>query len=176
MFENLKKFIADTIGEPERATGFADDDYRLATAALLIHVANVDGAIDPPERQRLRQLIEDQFGLDAADTTRLIERAEQSDKESVDFFHFTNVLKRALDDDGRHKIIEMMWNVVFADGEVTEFEENIVWRIAGLLGVSNRDRVMLRQKVADEPQGRPEHDGPWSGTRAPAAEPELDKG
>ena len=176
MFENLKKFIADTIGEPERTTGFADDDYRLATAALLIHVANVDGAIDPPERQRLRQLIEDQFGLDTADTTRLIERAEQSDKESVDFFHFTNVLKRALDDDGRHKIIEMMWNVVFADGEVTEFEENIVWRIAGLLGVSNRDRVMLRQKVAEEPQGQPEHDGPWSGTKAPAVDPEPDQG
>jgi uncharacterized tellurite resistance protein B-like protein len=165
MFENLRKFIADTVGQPERTSGFADDDYRLATAALLIHVANVDGAIDPPERQRLRQLIEDQFGLDAADTTRLLERAEQSDKEAVDFFHFTNVLKRALDDDGRHKIIEMMWDVVFADGAVTEFEENVVWRIAALLGVSNRDRVMLRQKVADEPHPAPAHEGPWSSAK-----------
>ncbi len=175
MFERLKKFIGDTVGQPERTIGFADDDYRLATAALLIHVANVDGAIDPPERQRLRQVIEDQFGLGAADTTRLIERAEQSDKESVDFFHFTNVLKRALDDDGRHKIIEMMWDVVFADGEVSEFEENVVWRIAALLGVSNRDRVMLRQKVAEEPPPVPEHDGPWSGTASRPAEPEPDK-
>ena len=175
MFESLKKFINDTVGQPERTTGFADDDYRLATAALLIHVANVDGAIDPPERQRLRQVIEDQFGLSAGDTTRLIERAEQSDKESVDFFHFTNVLKRALDDDGRHKIIEMMWDVVFADGDVTEFEENVVWRIAALLGVSNRDRVMLRQKVADEPHSPPEHEGPWSGAKPSAVDPEPDK-
>ena len=175
MFENLKKFINDTVGQPERTIAFADDDYRLATAALLIHVANVDGAIDSPERQRLRQVIVDQFGLEAADTTRLLERAEQSDKESVDFFHFTNVLKRALDDEGRHKIIEMMWDVVFADGDVTEFEENVVWRIAALLGVSNRDRVMLRQKVAHEPHPASEHDGPWSGGQTNVITPEPDK-
>ena len=164
MFDLLKNFIADTIGRSDAdRTSFAEDDYRLATAALLIHVANVDGKIDPPERSRLREIIEARFGLDAAATTQLIERAEQSDKEAVDFFHFTNVLKRSLDDDGRHKIIEMMWDVVFADGEVTEFEENVVWRIAELLGVSTRDRVMLRQKVAEEPRPAPGIEGPWSG-------------
>ena len=164
MFDLLKKFIADTTRADAGTAAFAEDDYRLATAALLIHVANVDGKIDPPERQRLREVIEARFGLDAAATTRLIEMAEQSDKEAVDFFHFTNVLKRQLDDDGRHKIIEMMWDVVFADGEVTEFEENVVWRIAELLGVSTRDRVMLRQKVADEPHPDAPPAGPWSGT------------
>ncbi len=162
MFDLLKKFITDTTSRPE-ADGavFAENDYRLATAALLVHVANVDGKFDAAERKRLREVIEERFGLDDEMTTRLIARAEQSDKEAVDFFHFTSVLKRVLDDDGRHKIIEMMWDVVFADGEVTEFEENVVWRVAELLGVSTRDRVMLRQKVADEP--RPDlADGPWS--------------
>lgn len=171
MFDLLRKFIADTTGRSDAdQPAFADDDYRLATAALLIHVANVDGKIDPPERLRLRDVIEARFGLDDAATTQLIAAAERSDKEAVDFFHFTNVLKRSLDDAGRHKIIEMMWDVVFADGEVTEFEENVVWRIAELLGVSTRDRVMLRQKVAQAP--KPAGDdapvaGPWS-SGAPA--------
>ena len=164
MFEALKKFIADTSRRPEGDGGFAENDYRLATAALLIHVANVDGKVEPAERQRLREIIEQRFGLDEAATTRLIERAERSDKEAVDFFHFTNILKRSLDDDGRQKIIEMMWDVVFADGEVTEFEENVVWRIAELLGVSTRDRVLLRQKVAEEPHAAATVEGPWSGT------------
>ncbi len=164
MFDLLKTFISETIGRSDAGQpAYAENDYRLATAALLIHVANVDGKIDPPERLRLRELIEARFGLDDAATTRLIEAAEQSDKEAVDFFHFTNVLKRSLDDDGRHKIIEMMWDVVFADGAVTEFEENVVWRIAELLGVSTRDRVMLRQKVAEEPHPSPAIEGPWSG-------------
>ena len=103
-----------------------------------MHVANVDGRIDQAERVKLRDVIERRFGLDAAATTLLIETAEKSDRESVDFFHFTNVLKRQLDDAGRHRIIEMMWGVVFADGgwgDVSEFEENVVWRIAELLGV-----------------------------------------
>ena len=167
ILDSLRTFIADTTGKAAPGVGFEDGDYRLAPVALLVHVANVDGGMDPPERQRLRALIEDRFGLDAAATTRLIERAEQSDRESVDFFHFTSVLKRALDAAGRQKIIEMMWDVVFADGTVTEFEENVVWRVAELLGVSTRDRVLLRQKVADEPQVHPGDEapagaGPWS--------------
>jgi len=167
MFDLLRKFVHDVSSRGEGQADFADDDYRLATAALLVHVANVDGKIDPAERTRLREIIEQRFGLDAAATTRLIEKAEESDREAVDFFHFTNVLKRSLDDAGRHKIIEMMWDVVFADGEVSEFEENVVWRIAELLGVSTRDRVMLRQKVAEEPRPEAGFDGPWSGGTAP---------
>lgn len=166
MFDLLKTFIADTVGRADGPADFAEDDYRLATVALLVHVANVDGTIDPQERARLRQIIETRFGLDAAATTRLIERAERSDREAVDFFQFTNVLKHTLDDDGRHKIIAMMWDVVFADGEMSEFEENVVWRIAALLGVSNRDRVMLRQKAAEEPHPAPASPGPWSGSAA----------
>ena len=170
MFDTLRKFMSDVASAPERDAGFAHDDYRLATAALLVHIANVDGKFDPAERTRLRDIIKERFGLDAAATRRLIEEAEESDREAVDFFHFTNVLKRSLDDDGRHKIIEMMWDVVFADGVVSEFEENVVWRIAELLGVSNRDRIMLRQKVADEPHGKAAETGivgPWSSAGSP---------
>ena len=166
MFEALKRFIADVSSRPDDAGSFAPDDYQLATAALLVHVAAVDGRIDAAERIRLREVIEKRFGLDAAATTLLIEKAEESDREAVDFFHFTNVLKRRLDDEGRHRIIAMMWDVVFADGEVSEFEENVVWRIAELLGVSTRDRVALRRKAADEEHDGPESPGPWSGAPA----------
>ena len=163
MFDALRKFIADVSSAPDGVPEFADDDYRLATAALLVHVANVDGRTDAAERMRLRAIIEQRFGLDRAATTRLIAKAEESDREAVDFFHFTNVLKRSLDDEGRHKIITMMWEGVFADGAVTEFEENVVWRIAELLGVSNRARIALRQRVAEDPAAEPP--GPWSSAK-----------
>lgn len=168
MLDALRKFMADVTSTPGGTPAFAEDDYRLATAALLVRVANIDGAIDEAERVRLRQIIEDRFELDGAATSRLITQAEASDREAVDFFQFTHVLKSTLDDDGRHKIIEMMWDIVFADGEVSEFEENVVWRIAELLGVSNRDRILLRRKVAAEPHpdavGNANPAGPWSRT------------
>jgi uncharacterized tellurite resistance protein B-like protein len=164
MFEILKSFIAEVTGPTAPEREFLDGDYRLATAALLVHAANADGLIASAERVRLRAIIETQFGLDAAATSRLIALAEQSDKEAVDFFHFTNVLKRALDDGARHKIIEMMWDIVFADGVVTEFEENIVWRVAELLGVSTRDRVLLRQKASGVVPPEEAGPGPWGAT------------
>lgn len=161
MFDSLKAFIADITGPSAPEREFLDGDYRLATAALLVHAANADGVIDASERIKLRAIIETEFGLDAGATSRLIALAEQTDKEAVDFYHFTSVLKRALDDTGRHKVIEMMWNIAFADGEVTEFEENAVWRVAELLGVSTRDRVLLRQKAAGDGETDDGAAGPW---------------
>jgi len=55
---------------------------------------------------------------------------------------------RSVDEEGRLRIVEMMWELVYADGQVTEFEDNVVWRAADLLGVSSRDRIELKQRVA----------------------------
>jgi uncharacterized tellurite resistance protein B-like protein len=161
MFDNLKHFLAEFSGSTAERE-FYEDDYRLAAVALLVHLAEADGAIDGPEKIRLREIIERGFGLDDQATARLIATAQRSDHEAVDFYHFTNVLKRALDEPGRLRIIEMMWEIAFADGHVHELEENIVWRIAELLGISSRDRIALRQRVAAEPHGEAPPAGPWS--------------
>jgi uncharacterized tellurite resistance protein B-like protein len=161
MFDALKSFIAELAGADSAEKSFAEDDYRLAAAALLVHVAAADGETDDAERRRLKTVIEERFGLDDAATARLIEKAEESDRDAVDFYQFTSVLKRALDEDGRLKVVEMMWDIAFADGEIHEFEENTVWRVAELLGVSTRDRVLLRQRVGDELRSGAGRNGPW---------------
>jgi uncharacterized tellurite resistance protein B-like protein len=165
MFDKLKDFMADLSGAPA-ARDFAPDDYRLAAASLLVHLVHADGVVNAAESRRLRELIAQNFALDAQATTRLIRTAEQSDKEAVDFYHFTNTLKRSLDDFGRMKIVEMMWEIAFADGTVTELEGNIVARIAELLSVSPHDRVRLRHEVSAERDRAPSDAGPWSGKLA----------
>jgi len=150
MFDALKQFITEMSRASGAERAFREDDYRLAAAVLLVHVAGVDGETDPAERQKLKEIIEARFGLDARATRELIEQAEASDRDAVDFYRFTSILKRALDDQGRSKLIEMMWDMAFADGTISEFEENTIWRVAELLGVSTRDRVLSRQRVADE--------------------------
>jgi len=70
----------------------------------------------------------------------------------VDLYHFTSLINRSLDEPGRLGIVEMMWEIVLADGRVTEFEDNLMWRAADLLGVSSRDRIALRQRVGGEQQ------------------------
>lgn len=165
MLDRLRKFISDVSGLGEEATApFAEDDYRLAAAALLVHVVNADGTTAAAELARLRAVVEAGFGLDEEATASLLAKAEESDREAIDFYSFTSVLKRMLDDDGRRKIVEMMWDVAFADGVVDELEENTIWRVAELLGVSSRERVSLRQRVAREASGSTgvAAVGPWN--------------
>jgi uncharacterized tellurite resistance protein B-like protein len=162
MFDALKNFITEVSGVEPPTRRFNEEDYRLAAVALLVHVANVDGNTDLAERRRLKAIIGEWFGLDTKAAAELIATAEQSDREAVDFYHFTSVLKRALDDDGRQKIVEMLWDIAYADGAADEFEENTIWRIAELLSVSTRDRVMLRQRVAGRAAEAGPFEGPWS--------------
>jgi len=156
----LKSFIAEVAGAEAAVRSFGEEDYHLAAVALLIRVANVDGQTDLAERRRLKRIIEEWFGLDAKAASELIMMGEQSDREAVDFYHFTSVLKRALD--GCQKIVEMLWDIAYADGVVDEFEENTIWRIAELLGVSTRDRVLLRQRVAEKMPRDTPFEGPWA--------------
>ena len=78
----------------------------------------------------------------------MLRDARQSEQEAVDLYHFTSLVKRRLNAEGRAKLIEMMWEIAYADGAVHEFEDNVVWRVAELIGVEARERVLLRQQVA----------------------------
>lgn len=147
MFDALKSFIADLTGEASRPKPFESADYQLAAAALLVHIASIDGDFDNDERSRIRELVMDRFGLPPEEAQALIAAAWESERDAVDLYRFTSVLKRRLDEDGRRQVVGMLWDMAHADGAVHEFEENVVWRVAELLGVSTRERVELRQEA-----------------------------
>jgi uncharacterized tellurite resistance protein B-like protein len=148
MLDSLKKFFSELAVKP--ANRFDENDYRLAAAALLIHVMSVDGAASDAEREVLRTVLKSQFELDDAALDELIEAATEADREAIDLYHFTSLLNRVLDEAGRLRVVEMMWELVYADGRVNEFEDNVVWRTADLLGISSRQRITLRRRVAGE--------------------------
>ncbi|WP_417667765.1 TerB family tellurite resistance protein [Roseibium sp.] len=148
MLTALKHFIREiTLGDSGKVS-FAEDDKRLAAAALLFHLIDVDGVIEEAESRKLRDILQSRYSLNDAETTELIKAARQRDSEAVDLYGFTSVLKRTADEAERLEIVEMMWEIVYADGHVHEFEDNTIWRVAELLGISTRDRMTLRQKVA----------------------------
>ena len=78
------------------------------------------------------------------------ESGQWADREAVDLYRFTSLLNRSLDDAGRLRIVEMMWQIVYADGKVNEFEDNVIWRAADLLHVSSRDRIEMRRRVSGQ--------------------------
>ena len=150
MLDKLRQFISDVIspaGETHRH--FDETDYRLAATALLIHVISLDGAPSEAEMKKLHSLLEYRFQLDHGTADQLIADATLVEGEAVDLYHFTSIIMRSVNEQGRLRIIEMMWELVHADGRVSEFEENVVWRAADLLGISSRDRINLKHRVAE---------------------------
>ncbi|GLQ12161.1 hypothetical protein GCM10007913_40940 [Devosia yakushimensis] len=140
MFEAITRLF----NKPESA--LSDHDPKLAVAALLVHLASVDGQVNQEERRAIKGGLMDYYDLDEAAVERLVEQATLRDAEAVDFYKFTSALS-SLDNDERLEIVRMMWMVVFADKKNHELEDNMVWRVAELIGVSSRDRTLLRQQI-----------------------------
>jgi uncharacterized tellurite resistance protein B-like protein len=149
MLDGLRQFIADVVSPTaHQDRTFDETGYRLAATALLIHVISLDGKPSDVENRKLHSLIESRFGLDPGTADRLIASATLVEGEAVDLYHFTSVIMRSVNEEGRLRIVEMMWELVFADGQASEFEDNVVWRAADLLGISSRDRIELKHRIA----------------------------
>ena len=150
MFVAFRQFVSALADGEKHPSRFVENDYRLAAAALLVHAASIDGEMSAVVRTKLYAVIKRAFDLDQEETNELLADATEAEHEAVDLYHFTSLINRSLDEAGRARIIEMMWEIVYADGRVTEFEDNLIWRAADLLGISARERIALRQRVAGE--------------------------
>jgi uncharacterized tellurite resistance protein B-like protein len=153
MLDGLRQFIADIVSPDVQKGAFDETDYRLAATALLIHVVSLDGEPTTEEKRKLRSLIETRFKLDPGSADQLIGSATRAEGDAVDLYRFTSVIMREVDEAGRLRVVEMLWEMVFADGKVTEFEDNVLWRAADLLGISGRDRIELKHRVAEQQAG-----------------------
>ncbi|WP_342640382.1 TerB family tellurite resistance protein [Rhodoligotrophos ferricapiens] len=130
----------------------SDQALELAMAALLVRASVIDDVINEAEFARIEEVLTRRFGLSQEAVRTLIEEARHAEAEAIDLYRFTRVVTDHLDQEGRKVFIGMLWEVVLADGRIDPYEENLVWRVAELIGVSTRDRVTLR-KAAQERLG-----------------------
>lgn len=146
-WDKLKDISERFTGAEPEGENLGEEEIRLAAAALLVHATIVDGEVARSETLVLRDVLERRFNLNHGQAGRLITQAAQKEKDAVDLYGFTSVLTRRLDRTGRLQIVEMLWEIVIADGVIHELEANLVWRAAELLGVTSRDRIRLKKTV-----------------------------
>jgi len=146
MLSSLKKLLA-IFEERGDGPGLQLGDLRLATAALMVHAAAIDGRVEAAERTSLYRLLTSHFLLGKGEAEELLESAELIERDAIDIYSFTRVIQAHLSQDKRQEIVRLMWEVVVADGKVHPYESNLVWRASELIGVSTRDRVAMRQEV-----------------------------
>ncbi len=122
-------------------------EARLAAAALLVEQARVDGDFDDRERRHIFDLLSERFTLNQEETDTLIQAAGEAVDQSSQLYAFTRVIKDHYTPEQRIDMIEMLWEIAYADGRVDHFEANLMRRVGGLIHVSDRDRGEARKRV-----------------------------
>src|SRR5690606_8951937 len=125
----------------------AADELRLAAAALLVEAARMDGEIGEAERSTIDGLLRERFGLDEAETAELMDMAEAAAMRSTQIFGFTQTVNAGYSAEERIAMIEMLWEVVYADGKLHHYEANLLRRIAGLIHVPDPVSGAARKRV-----------------------------
>ncbi len=143
MLDRIKAFLSG----PETDDRQRFDDIEVAVAALLVRAATTDAEFGDEERGTIRRIIAETFKLSPWDIDRLIAVAEGEEAETMDLFRWTQAIKRDYDEEKRIALIEKMWEVVYADGILDDFEANLLRRVAGLIYVPDRESGQARQRV-----------------------------
>ncbi len=150
MIKRLKALL-DRHGKDKGKASAADQEetLRVATAALLMEAACMDGHIDAAEQATITDLLIGQFGLEKAEAEELAEAGRQAVSESNELYKFSRTIKDNFDHDDRVRMIEMLWAVAYADGQVHDYESNLVRRVCGLIYVSDPESGHARKRVME---------------------------
>ncbi|MEE8445838.1 MAG: TerB family tellurite resistance protein [Alphaproteobacteria bacterium] len=154
MLESLKDFLQIRKGRAAAGDGrHSTSELQLAAAALMVEAAQMDGEFDGTERARIGDLLRGRFELEAGDVDSLIEAAEIRADMASGLHGFTSEIRRHFDHAERIAMVEMLWDVVYADGILHDFEANMLRRVAGLLYVTDRENGEARKRALGRRDG-----------------------
>jgi uncharacterized tellurite resistance protein B-like protein len=143
MIDRLKAWLT----EGEEPAGGKAHEVATAVASLLMEAGQVDGHLDEPERAAARQLLKRYFALTDAAARGIAAEAEQQAKRSTQLFGTTRLINERFSRAQRIELIEMLWEVAYADGVLDPLEDTMLRRVAGLLDVSDHERGAARLRV-----------------------------
>jgi uncharacterized tellurite resistance protein B-like protein len=152
MLSGLYHFLEQhLVGETKPDTSV--DPVAVAACALLLELAHADGLVAPSEIARIQEFLDEEFGLDEEKFREIVSLAERARQESVDYFHFTHLIRERLSKEDRVRLVEAIWKVVAADGRVDAMEDNLAKRMAELLGLQHPEVIAAKLRVTGATDG-----------------------
>ena len=147
MLRSIRNFFEQNILSPAADAASADDHaLQLAAASLLIEIARADFEIHDAERQAITASIQGFFGLSDEETQDLVKLAEAEAEQATCLFEFTALVNEHFSYAQKLKVIDMMWQVSFADAHKDKYEEHLIRKVAELVYVSHADFIRLREQ------------------------------
>ncbi len=124
---------------------FEPTELQIAVSKILVRTAKIDDEFHILEEQKILELLTKYFSLNDEDSKNLMELGISEEKSATDLYAYTNTIKKSLELSERKKIIEMMWQIIVTDDNFDPYENNLVWRVAELIGISTRERVQIKK-------------------------------
>lgn len=135
--------------EPDMQAGPDQHGLQLATAALLFEMLRADDDEHPEERCTLERALQTCFALSESETRQLAQLAEREAAESVSLYQFTGLINRHFSRDEKIRVVEMLWQIAYADARLDRYEEALVRKIAELIHVPHREFMQAKHRVLE---------------------------
>ncbi len=154
MLESIKNFFKSSMSpSPDAEKVEREPDIRLAACALLLELAQADEEFTDDERQHLESAIRRQYGLDQAEAEKLIMLAQEARDEAIDLWQFTNLIAENYSLGQKMVLAEIMWGLVYSDGELADKEDYLMRKICNLLRLEPGYLAEARKRAGDsEPE------------------------
>ena len=133
--------------------GFSENEeeksqqLRIATCALLLEMATIDGEFSKAEKENLINILKKEYELSMKDVESLITTANAKLEESIDLWRFTNLINQYLSIEQKLQVIEMVWKIAYSDGKLDQHEDYLVHKLATLLRLTHNELIQAKLRV-----------------------------
>ena len=150
MLAKIRKFLLEQRGRAESGDGaHSQEELHLAAAALMVEAARLDGDFDDTERARITEILRRRFALDDDSIGALIDAAIGAVDAIPEIYGFTRTLRQNFDHGERVAMLELLWEVAYADGELHDYEASLLRQVTGLLYVTDQESGAARKRALD---------------------------
>ncbi|MBS3916276.1 MAG: TerB family tellurite resistance protein [Sulfuritalea sp.] len=149
MLSRVRDFFERHIAGESSAQGNDQHSIKLATAALLVEVMRIDDATTPAERAAVERAVRAKFNLSSQETDQLIALAEEEARQATDYFQFTSLINQRFTQPQKERVIELMWQVAYADAAIDAHERHLLRKIAALLHVPDSANLAAKLRARD---------------------------
>jgi uncharacterized tellurite resistance protein B-like protein len=153
MFEYLRQVLApeQTLRELKvNSSKNSSNRYQVATAALLIEIAKADGDFSDDERNRIFELMKNDFDLDDECVNELLQLSEKKVKDSISVYEFSSVINESFTQQEKIGLMKNLWRVIYQDGKLDSHEDRLIKIIGSTLNLEHKDVIGAKLFVKQE--------------------------
>ncbi len=148
MIDIIKQFFSNgTNANHSNAKNGSEHDLMVATCALFLEIGRIDERFTPTELNTLLTILKEKYGLSQENADALIQEADRALENSIDYWHFTNLINQNYSMEERIGIVETLWRIVFVDGKMDGHEHYLMDKLGTLLHLTHDQLIAAKLKV-----------------------------